>query len=157
MPFWSVAQTKPNREKMALRNLKRQGYEAFFPFFLKTNRHKHLVVEPLFRSYVFIRLDDDLTWAPINSTYGVSYLLTHADVTSARSCASSQWSRPFLESAAARSAEIKASNPSAAISRRPVIAPPPLAFCIPEQVKRERQAMQLRIGLRAKPAQSTCQ
>lgn len=76
--FWSCAQTQPAQEQRALRNLRRQGFEAFYPFYLSTTKKlKQTVVRPVFASYVFIRLFDDYPWSSINGTYGISRLLTH--------------------------------------------------------------------------------
>lgn len=75
--YWTVAQTQPAQETRALENLRRQGYEAFFPFYLFETRHKKTVVRAVFPNYVFIRLaDDNKTWGPINNTYGISRILT---------------------------------------------------------------------------------
>lgn len=77
--YWSCAQTHPHNEALALRNLRRQKFTAFYPFFLVTNRFRRLVVKPVFPGYVFIELEDQThNWAPINSTLGVKRLLTHS-------------------------------------------------------------------------------
>lgn len=77
--YWSCAQTHPHHEALALRNLRRQAFTAFYPFFIHTNRFRRLVVKPVFPGYVFIELDDTLpNWSPINSTLGVKRLLTHS-------------------------------------------------------------------------------
>ena len=78
LTYWSVAQTKPHEEAIALRNLRRQRFEAFYPFVLLPNRYHRLAVRPVFPGYVFVKLDDDSTWSPINSTLGVRRLLTNA-------------------------------------------------------------------------------
>ena len=75
--FWSCAQVHLHDEALALRNLRRQHFNAFYPFFLTPNRFNHLQVRPVFPNYVFIELDDDIpNWSPINSTLGVKRLLT---------------------------------------------------------------------------------
>jgi len=75
--FWSCAQTQPAQEQRALRNLRRQGYEAFYPFYLSTTKKlKQTVVRPVFMSYVFIRIIEDEPWSSINNTFGVLRLLT---------------------------------------------------------------------------------
>lgn len=75
--FWSVAQTQPSQEQRALQNLRRQGFAAFYPFYLSTTKKlKQTVVRPVFASYVFIQLFEDEPWASINNTYGISRLLT---------------------------------------------------------------------------------
>ena len=77
--YWSCAQTHSRQEKLALRNLRRQGFTAFYPFFLVANgRPRRLRVTPVFPGYVFVALDDTSHWSPINSTMGVRRLLTAA-------------------------------------------------------------------------------
>jgi transcription antitermination factor NusG len=75
--FWACAQTQPAQEQRALRNLRRQGFEAFYPFYLATTKLKHTIVRPVFVSYVFVRIFEDETWSSVNNTYGVSRLLTY--------------------------------------------------------------------------------
>ena len=76
--FWSCAQTQPGQEQRALRNLRRQGYDAFYPFYLATTKKLKLtVVRPLFSSYVFVKIFDDYPWSSINGTYGITRLLTN--------------------------------------------------------------------------------
>ena len=75
--FWSCAQTHVHDEALALRNLRRQRFNAFYPFFLVPNRFARLAVKPVFPGYVFVELDDELpNWSPINSTLGIKHLLT---------------------------------------------------------------------------------
>jgi transcription antitermination factor NusG len=75
--FWSCAQTRPRAEPLAIRNLRRQRFRAFYPFLLVRNRFHRLTVMPVFPSYVFVELDDAVpNWSPINSTLGVRRLLT---------------------------------------------------------------------------------
>ena len=77
--YWSCAQTKPHEEALAIRNLRRQRFTAFYPFVLLPNRYHRLAVRPVFPGYVFVELDDKASnWAPINSTLGVRRLLTVA-------------------------------------------------------------------------------
>jgi len=76
--FWSVAQTHPQQETTAIRNLERQKFHAWFPFFLQQNRFRRLNVKPVFPGYVFVELDDEIpNWSPIHNTYGIKRLLTH--------------------------------------------------------------------------------
>jgi transcriptional antiterminator RfaH len=76
--YWACAQTHPQQEQIAIRNLQRQHFHAFFPFFLANNRFRRLAVRPVFPGYVFVELDDTIpNWAPIHSTLGVKHLLTH--------------------------------------------------------------------------------
>ena len=75
--FWACAQTQPAQEQRALLNLRRQGFEAFYPFYLSTTKKlKQTVVRPVFASYVFVQLFEDHPWSSISNTYGVSRLLT---------------------------------------------------------------------------------
>lgn len=75
--FWACAQTQPAQEQRALRNLRRQGFEAFYPFYLATTKHRQTIVKPVFTSYVFVRLFEEEPWSSVNNTYGVSRLLTY--------------------------------------------------------------------------------
>jgi transcription antitermination factor NusG len=81
--FWACAQTHPRAETLAIRNLRRQHFTCFFPFFLETGRYKRqpkkITVVPVFPSYVFIELADEVRWAPVNSTTGIKRLLTYID------------------------------------------------------------------------------
>jgi transcriptional antiterminator RfaH len=75
--FWSVAQCYPQQEPRAVLNLERQGFETFFPHCIaRKGKRKREVVQPLFPSYIFVALSDDIIWGPIANTYGVRRLLT---------------------------------------------------------------------------------
>jgi transcription antitermination factor NusG len=76
--YWSCAQTKPHAERLAVRNLRRQNFTVFFPFFLApAGKRQALAVRPLFPNYVFIELEEEQQrWGPINSTWGITRLLT---------------------------------------------------------------------------------
>jgi transcriptional antiterminator RfaH len=83
--YWACAQTKPRQEEIALRNLQRQNFTVFYPFFM-VPRTRHgiasgqYLAKPAFPSYVFVQLDDDyINWSPINFTLGVRRLLTYAE------------------------------------------------------------------------------
>jgi transcription antitermination factor NusG len=76
---WFVAQTLPQREKIAGFHLEAQGFLAFTPCFRKTVRHARKVREtiaPIFPGYVFVafHLERD-RWRSINGTIGVTRLL----------------------------------------------------------------------------------
>jgi transcription antitermination factor NusG len=84
--YWACAQTHPHQEALALTHLRRQQFNAFFPFFMlprplpksgirNPDKPQH-IVKPAFPGYVFIELDEQLNWAPINFTVGVRQLLT---------------------------------------------------------------------------------
>lgn len=75
--MWACAQTLPSNESRALRNLRNQNYEAFFPFFFQRAKRKaRSLVRPVFPGYVFIKIPPVRNWSPINHTYGVLRLLT---------------------------------------------------------------------------------
>ena len=79
---WIVVQTKPNCENKAYLNLKRQGYEIFFPKVKKTisKFNKFInVVKPLFPSYIFVSITSKQNWSKIRNTYGVSKILKFSD------------------------------------------------------------------------------
>ena len=80
MKRWFVVHTHPNSEIKALLNLRRQGYFAYLPLYLKARRHSRrvdMVKRPLFPRYLFIEMDIDQTsWHEINSTFGVNHLVT---------------------------------------------------------------------------------
>ena len=78
---WLIAKIKPNSYDLAFRNLERQGFETFLPKMRVTVRkknkfiHKYLYVFP---GYIFVGIDpQNSNWTKINSTYGVSKLLTY--------------------------------------------------------------------------------
>ncbi|MCW1400954.1 transcriptional activator RfaH [Novosphingobium sp. MW5] len=78
-PRWYVAETLPQEELRAIENVKKQGFEVFFPRFRKVRRHarkRDVVLAPVFPGYVFVRMDVRTThWTAINSTRGVKRLL----------------------------------------------------------------------------------
>ena len=79
---WIVVQTKSNCEKKAFFNLKRQGYEVFFPKIKKmTSRFNRFVrlVKPLFPGYIFVSINANQNWSKIKSTYGVFRILKFID------------------------------------------------------------------------------
>ncbi len=80
MKKWYLVYTKPRQEKLAFYNIQNQSYEVFLPLVKveKINKGSRIVAkEPLFRRYLFIRLDKlgSQSWAPIRSTFGVSCLI----------------------------------------------------------------------------------
>lgn len=77
---WYLAQLKPNSFKLAERALRRQGFNVFCPLLdaqlLKAGK-AILTKKPLFPGYLFVSFDPhDAPWRAINSTYGVSRLVT---------------------------------------------------------------------------------
>ena len=80
MKSWYLVYTKPRQEKVALRNLQNQAYEAYLPLIqVKKIRQgaRACVEEALFPRYLFVKLDEEGTqaWGPIRSTVGVSHLV----------------------------------------------------------------------------------
>jgi len=65
--------TKPNCENIAVANLKRQGYDCYFPRFAQDVPGKATLIRPLFPRYVFVVIAD--RWYSIRGTRGVSYPL----------------------------------------------------------------------------------
>jgi transcriptional antiterminator RfaH len=76
---WYVVQTQVNAEAKAARNLERQGFEVYFPRYLKRRSHARKIEKiaaPLFPRYLFVRIDmATQRWRSIQSTFGVSHLV----------------------------------------------------------------------------------
>ena len=76
---WCVAQTKPNAEGTAERNLVRQGFDVFAPRVAHTGRHRGRFreqVKSLFPGYLFVCIPSTLErWRAISSTLGVARLV----------------------------------------------------------------------------------
>jgi transcriptional antiterminator RfaH len=77
---WFIAQIKSNSYRSATQNLERQGFETFLPKMEITQRqeNKFLVKNVyVFPGYMFVCFNPHIiTWTKINSTYGVSKILT---------------------------------------------------------------------------------
>ena len=77
---WFILQYKSNSHNLAKNNLNRQGFETFLPLHETTSRRLSQFIntsKPLFPGYMFIRFDKaESEWHKINSTYGVSRLIT---------------------------------------------------------------------------------
>ena len=77
---WFILQFKSNSHHLAAKNLTRQGFEIFLPLHETTSRRLSRFIntsKPLFPGYMFIRFDKvESEWHKINSTYGVSRLIT---------------------------------------------------------------------------------
>ena len=77
---WYIAQIKPNSYRTAIQNLERQGFQTFLPKIEITQRkEKKFVVKNayVFPGYMFVCFDmHSISWTKINSTYGVSKILT---------------------------------------------------------------------------------
>ena len=77
---WFILQFKSNSHNIAAKNLSRQGFEIFLPLHDTTSRRTSRFIntsKPLFPGYMFIKFDRaESDWHKINSTYGVSRLIT---------------------------------------------------------------------------------
>ncbi|MDB9806256.1 KOW motif-containing protein [Amylibacter sp.] len=77
---WFILQFKSNSHHIAAKNLNRQGFEIFLPLHDTTSRRLSRFIstsKPLFPGYMFIKFDRaESEWHKINSTYGVSRLIT---------------------------------------------------------------------------------
>jgi transcriptional antiterminator RfaH len=80
---WYVVQTQVNCESKAAQNLLRQGYEIYLPRYLKRRRHARkvdFVAKPLFPRYLFVAVDmATQRWRSIQSTFGVSHLVSNGN------------------------------------------------------------------------------
>ena len=80
---WYAVQFKPNSHKIAVRNLERQGFETFLPMHEVTRCTAvkfETVIRPLFAGYMFVSCDPEKgPWRKINSTYGVSGMLSFVE------------------------------------------------------------------------------
>ncbi len=77
---WFIVQIKPNSYDLAIRNLERQGFETFLPKMKATLKKENKFINKdvlVFPGYAFIGIDlQNSYWTKINSTYGVSKLLS---------------------------------------------------------------------------------
>lgn len=77
---WFVAQIKSNCYDLAVRNLQRQGFETLLPKINATTKKENKFINKkvfVFPGYVFVGIDQqNPNWIKINSTYGVSKLLS---------------------------------------------------------------------------------
>jgi transcriptional antiterminator RfaH len=82
-PRWFVAHTHPHAEAKAVSHLNRQGFEIYFPRYLKRRRHARrieTVAAPLFPRYLFVAVDMTAQrWRSIYSTVGVTRLICNGD------------------------------------------------------------------------------
>jgi len=82
-PRWFVVHTHPHTEAMATAHLNRQGFEIYFPRYLKRRRHARrieTVAAPLFPRYLFVAIDLTIhRWRSISSTVGVSRLVCNGE------------------------------------------------------------------------------
>ena len=74
---WVVAQTQPNRENWAAKNVKMQGREFYLPKML-VRKGATETVRPLFPRYLFVQITDG-QWHFLTGTFGVSRLVSTAN------------------------------------------------------------------------------
>jgi transcriptional antiterminator RfaH len=72
MPFWAVARTAPNRERLAYENVALRGYEIFVPR-IRTRIGGQWKTTPLFVNYLFVRIVD--RWRAIERSPGIISLV----------------------------------------------------------------------------------
>ncbi len=81
---WYAIQTQPNAEIKAVLNLRRQGFDVYFPRYTKRRRHARrmeTVVRPVFPGYVFVRMDvETMRWRAVQSTFGVRRLVSFGEL-----------------------------------------------------------------------------
>lgn len=81
MDRFYVVQTQPQRERLAVNELRNQNFQTFFPVIRhlpRTSRGRlgDSRISPLFPKYVFVSLDLELDqWRSINGTRGVTRLI----------------------------------------------------------------------------------
>ena len=77
---WCIAQIKPNSYRSAIQNLERQGFQTFFHKIEITRRQENKFVvnnAQVFPGYMCVCFDPhSINQTKINSTYGVSKILT---------------------------------------------------------------------------------
>lgn len=80
---WFVVQSQPNAERRAVAHLARQGFEVYFPRYLKRRSHAgkvDMVAAALFPRYLFVAIDlASQQWRAIRSSVGVAQLVCHGD------------------------------------------------------------------------------
>lgn len=80
MNKWYLTKYKPKRHKIALENLKRQGFDTFFPLFEHTIKKNEKFINslvPLFPGYIFVSFDIcENKWTSINYTIGISKIVS---------------------------------------------------------------------------------
>ena len=83
---WYLLQHKPNKQNIALENLKRQGFETFYPLLentKRTNARFKKSFSPLFPGYIFVFFNiEDSSWIRIKYTFGVSRIVSFNSVPS---------------------------------------------------------------------------
>jgi len=72
---WIVLQIKPNQSKKAELNLNNQNFKTFFPRISYKSKNK-TYSKDVFLGYAFVKVKDFRKLGTINSTYGVSKILS---------------------------------------------------------------------------------
>ncbi len=75
--FWYAAYTKPRNEKKVYERLCEKGIETFLPLQKKIKQwsdRKKMVEEPLFRSYIFVKIDSKDYYNVLNTPGVVRYI-----------------------------------------------------------------------------------
>jgi transcriptional antiterminator RfaH len=76
---WYVVHTHSHAEATAAAHLERQGFETYYPRYLRRRSHARritLVPAPFFPRYIFVAVDKATQrWRAIRSTLGVSYMV----------------------------------------------------------------------------------
>jgi transcriptional antiterminator RfaH len=73
--MWGCAHVITRQERRAVTNLRRQGFRSLYPFFIQRTTDG-IMPQPLFPGYIFVLLDNTLSWSAISNTRGVIRLLT---------------------------------------------------------------------------------
>lgn len=79
---WLAVATHPHKERVALENLQRQGYETYCPMLRRKVRHARRVqdvLRPFFPGYVFAGVGVDQPWRSMHSTFGVRRVIAFGD------------------------------------------------------------------------------
>jgi transcriptional antiterminator RfaH len=80
---WYVVHTQQHQEARAQVNLRRQGFATYLPVYQRARRHAgriETVIRPLFPRYMFVAIDIQRErWRSVNSTFGVSSLVSAGD------------------------------------------------------------------------------
>lgn len=83
MNQWFAVYAQPQKEGLASEHLARQGFEVFYPRYLKRRSHARrvdMVPAPLFPRYLFVRFDPlNTQWQVIRSTRGVIGLVSNGN------------------------------------------------------------------------------
>lgn len=81
-PRWLALATHAHKEDLAVKNLIRQGFEAYCPMLRKTVRHARRaqdVLRPLFPGYVFAAAASGASWRSMHSTVGVRRIIAFGE------------------------------------------------------------------------------